>query len=411
MSVSQRFNRGRAIIAIVIALLHRNKLRTTLAVAGIVLAVLSTTLLAGVGVGVFETGESQFESADRDLWVTSGPVGLSAASGGFENTLYDSHVVAGEMSEIEGVRNAVPIGFQTVYLSADGDEFSTIVGTGVTGGGSAVSISEGEEFARSGGHYADGSYDGPMSHEVVIDSQTADQFDVGVGDTLFIGGTLSSARSNEFTVVGKSETFSTFLGTPTVTMPLSELQQVSGTTNTDSSTFITISLEDGADTDAVQQEIQQAYPEFTVRNNQEQLEAVVQNQALVLAGAVTLVVLAFIAGLALTTNLLGLVVYQQRATLAALQAIGLSQSTLVGLIAGQGLVLGVIGGLVGVGVTLPAASVLNRIAEAIVGFEGLVQVPDEVLVVGFGIATVIGTVAAAVVAWRISRLETLAGLD
>jgi putative ABC transport system permease protein len=107
---------------------------------------------------------------------------------------------------------------------------------------------------------------------------------------------------------------------------------------------------------------------------------------------------------------LGLVVYQQRETLAALQATGLSQSTLVGLIAGQGLVLGVIGGLFGVGLTPPLAELLNRIAERLVGFEGLVQVPTEMLFIGFGIATVVGTVSASVVAWRISRLETLEAL-
>jgi putative ABC transport system permease protein len=249
-----------------------------------------------------------------------------------------------------------------------------------------------------------------MTHQVVIDSQTAERFDVGVGDSLYIGGTLSSARANEFTVVGISNRFSRFLGTSTVTIPLSELQTVTGMTSTDAATFITISAEDGADTAAVQQRVQAEYPEFTIRNNQEQLEAVLQNQALVLAGGVTLVVLAFIAGLALTTNLLGLVVYQQRETLAALQATGMSQSTVVGLIAGQGLVLGVFGGLLGVGLTLPLAEVLNRIAEALVGFDGLVQVPTAMLYIGFGIATVVGTISASVVAWRISRLDTLESL-
>jgi putative ABC transport system permease protein len=313
------------------------------------------------------------------------------------------------MEQIEGVRGAAPLGFQTVYVSTSGDEFSTLIGSGVTSGG-AVPVSEGETLARSDDHYNGGSYDGPMTHEVVIDTQTAEQFDVEVGDTLFIGGTLSSARANEFTVVGISDRFSRFLGTSTVTMPLSELQTITGATSTDAATFITISVTEGADTAAVQQRIQAEYPEFTVRNNQEQLEAVLQNQALVLAGGVTLVVLAFIAGLALTTNLLGLVVYQQRETLAALQATGMSQSTLVGLIAGQGLVLGVVGGILGVGLTPPLAEVLNRIAEALVGFDGLVQVPTEMLFVGFGIATVVGTVSAAVVAWRISRLDTLEAL-
>jgi putative ABC transport system permease protein len=379
------------------------------AIIGIVLAVLSTTLLAGVGAGVFETGQSQLDSADRDLWVSSGPVGLSATSGGFENTLYDAHSVESEMEQIEGVRSAVPLGFQTVYVSPSGDEFSTLIGSGVTSGG-AVPVSEGETLPRSDSHYNGGSYDGPMTHQVVIDSQTAERFDVGVGDSLYIGGTLSSARANEFTVVGISNRFSRFLGTSTVTIPLSELQTVTGMTSTDAATFITISAEDGADTAAVQQRVQAEYPEFTIRNNQEQLEAVLQNQALVLAGGVTLVVLAFIAGLALTTNLLGLVVYQQRETLAALQATGMSQSTVVGLIAGQGLVLGVFGGLLGVGLTLPLAEVLNRIAEALVGFDGLVQVPTAMLYIGFGIATVVGTISASVVAWRISRLDTLESL-
>jgi len=379
------------------------------AIIGIVLAVLSTTLLAGVGAGVFETGQSQLDSADRDLWVSSGPVGLSATSGGFENTLYDAHSVESEMEQIEGVRSAVPLGFQTVYVSPSGDEFSTLIGSGVTSGG-AVPVSECETLPRSDSHYNGGSYDGPMTHQVVIDSQTAERFDVGVGDSLYIGGTLSSARANEFTVVGISNRFSRFLGTSTVTIPLSELQTVTGMTSTDAATFITISAEDGADTAAVQQRVQAEYPEFTIRNNQEQLEAVLQNQALVLAGGVTLVVLAFIAGLALTTNLLGLVVYQQRETLAALQATGMSQSTVVGLIAGQGLVLGVFGGLLGVGLTLPLAEVLNRIAEALVGFDGLVQVPTAMLYIGFGIATVVGTISASVVAWRISRLDTLESL-
>ncbi len=411
MNLFGRLRRFRATVAIVFAELSRNRLRTMLAIAGIVLAVLATTLLVGVGAGVLETGQEQFDAADRDLWVSSGAVRVSTASGGFENTLYDAHTVGNEMNEIEGVRNAVPIGFQSVYVSAEGDEFSTIIGTGVTGSGSAVSISEGEAFPSSAGHYNNSGYDGPMSNEVLIDTETAEQFDVGVGDTLFVGGTISGARNNEVTVVGISDTFSGFLGTPTVTMPLSELQTVTGSTETDSATFVTVTLEEDAETAVVQQRLEAEYPEFTVRDNQEQLESVVQNQALVLAGAATLVILAFIAGLALTTNLLGLVVYQQRSTLAALQAVGLSQSTLIKFIAGQGLALGIIGGAIGVGLTLPAAEGLNRLGERLVGFEGLVQVPDEVLVVGFGIATVVGTLSAAVVAWRVSRLDTLESLE
>lgn len=410
MSLLGRLRGLRAAIGIIFAELTRNQLRTLLAISGIVLAVLSTTLLAGVGAGVLATGESQFASADRDLWVSSGAVGISASSGGFENTLYDAHTVGREMEQLEGVRGAVPLGFQTVYVSDSGDEFNTMIGSGVTSG-NALTVSQGESFPRVDQHYADGSYNGSMTHEVVVDSETATQLDVGVGDTVFIGGTLASARNNEFTIVGISDTFSTFLGAPTITMQLSELQTITGATRTDSATFISVTVTDDADVAAVQQRLQAEYPSYTVRNNQEQLESVVQNQALVLAGAATLVVLAFVAGLALTTNLLGLVVYQQRTTLAALQAIGISKWTLMTLISGQGLMLGIVGGLIGVALTLPAANVLNQLGAIVVGFEGLVQVPTPILGVGFGIATVVGTLSAGLVAWRISKLDALAALS
>lgn len=407
MSVLGRLRRYRAIISIIFAQITRNRFRTALAIVGIVLAVMSTTLLAGVGAGVLETGESQFESADRDLWLSSGPVGISATSGGFENTLYDAHSVGREIDQIEGVDHGVPIGFQTVYVSDTNSDFSTIIGTGVTASGRAVSITEGKAFPSSYQHYDNGNYTGAMSRQVLIDSQTAERFNVGVGDTLFIGGTLSSARSNEFEIVGVSNTFSSFLGTPTITMPLSELQTVTGSTETDAATFVTIEIEDDAEVNEVKTRIQDQYPEFTARNNQQQLEAVLQNQALVLAGAATLVVLAFMSGLALTTNLLGLVVYQQRSTLAALQAVGMPKSTLITIVSGQGLALGIVGGIFGVGLTFPAAKILNRIGQILVGFEGLVQVPDEVLVIGFGIATIVGTLSAGIVAWRVSSLDTL----
>ncbi len=411
MSLLSPFHRVRATVAIMTAQLTRNRFRTVLAIVGIILAVLAATLLASAGAGVLETGQSQLQSADRDLWLTSGPVGLSATSGGFENTLYDAHNISRDLGSIKGVKKGNAIGFQTVYASTSGEEFSTIIATGATGSGTAVSISKGRGFPSSYQHYAGGSYDGPMGGEVIIDSQTAEEFSVGVGDTLFIGGTLATARSNEFEVVGISNTFSKFLGTPTITMPLSELQTVTGSTETDAATFITVKIEDGTEPSAAKQRIQEAYPALTTRTNQQQLNAVLQNQALVLAGALTLVVLAVIAGITLTTNLLGLVVYQQRPTLAALQAVGLSQSTLVRLIAGQGLVLGVIGGLLGVGLTIPAAEGLNRLGAALVGFDGLVQVSTRILIGGFGIATVVGTISAAVVAWRVSKLDTLEALN
>ena len=397
--------RLRAVVGLAIGQFLRTPSRSTLAVLGVTLAVLSTTLLAGTGLGVVETGERQFDAADRDLWVTAGPAGIGP-QGGFDNAITGSHEFADELEAHEGVRTAIPIGFQTVYVSADGSDFETIIGAGVPGSGPAFQVTEGDDLSGDQ-HYAGGSYDGPKTNEVVIDERTAEAHDVSIGDSLYLGGTLSEAREQEYEVVGISQTFSQFLGAPTVTLHLSELQQTTGTTGTDPSTFVIVTLEDGTDVEDVQASLAEEYPEYEIRTNAEQLEAVLETQAHLLAAGGALVALAIVAGLALTANILTLLVHQQRRQLAALKAIGLRSRLLVGLIAGQGFLIGVCGGLLGLALTIPAVRALDTVTARLVGFEGLVQTPTWVLGVGLLIAIGIGVASAAISSWRVLSIPPL----
>lgn len=388
--------------------LRHDRTRTAVAIVGIAVSVLAMTLLAGGGLGVMEVGEQQFEAADRDLWVTGGPVGLTpAGGGGFENTIHDSHEVAAQIDDHEEVRAAVPMAFQTVYISDNGSSYDTIIGTGVAGGGPAISISDGEGFSGDKDHYANGSFDGEMGHEVVIDERTADTYDLSINDTVNLGGTTSAADDNEFTVVGISSTFSEFLGTPTVTVRLSELQTITGSTGTDPASMITITLEDGADPEAVQADLQDEYPEYDVRTNQEQLESVVGEQATVLIGAGLLIAVALITGTALTVSMLALFVYHHRAELATLTALGVSRSTIAGVVIAQGFLLGLAGWLLGVTLTVPFTHLLNTVVESIVGFDGLVIVAP-MMIAGSGVLAVgIGSIAALIVGWRLPSTSDL----
>ncbi|WP_083858662.1 ABC transporter permease [Natrialba chahannaoensis] len=400
--------RVRAATAITIAQLRHHRFRLGLAIIGVALAVLSMTLLAGAGMGVIDTGHQQFESADRDLWVTAGETRLTTAGGGgFENSLYNSRTVASEMESHEDVQHAIPMAFQTIYVGTEPTaDFETFVGAGVSGGGPSVQVTEGERFSGDT-YYANGSYDGERTNEILLDEETAATLDVDIGDTLYVGGTLSAARDTEVTVVGFSPTFERMLGTSTVVMPLSELHEATGETRTEPATFITITLADGADAETVQADLELSHPEYQIQTNQEQLESVLQEQALVLAAGAALVVLAIGAGVALTFNLLALVVYQQREAVAALTAQGVSSSLLIGSIIGQGLAIGFAGGLLGVVLTTPAVELLNQIAAAVVGFDGLVQTSSDILLGGFAIALVVGTIAAIVAGWRLSRTKPL----
>lgn len=399
--------RLRAGVGLGLAQIRHDRMRTILAVMGIALAVLATTLLASVGYGVVQTGEEKFQESGRDLWVTGGPMRISPGSvGGFENMLLESHGLSENISRIEGVSTAVPMAFQTVYVGSNPEDLETMVAVGIPSAGQAgIVVAEGRALEGPDRHYAGGSYDGPMTHEVLIDRRTAEQFNVSINDSLFVGGTIIGARENEFQVIGRSPTFSRFLGAPTVVMRLSELQELTGTTRTDRAALLTVAVKPDADVEAVERRIEKQHPSLTVRTNREQLQTMLSEQLVVIASGVTLVLLAIIAGIALTVNLMALLVYQQRRELAAAKAIGVSSLTLGTMTGTQGIALGVLGGAVGLGLTPPAVFGLNRVAFELAGFRGLVRTPDFIFPLAGAVALSMGLLGAAVAGWRIARLS------
>ncbi|ELY62799.1 hypothetical protein C489_21021 [Natrinema versiforme JCM 10478] len=372
-----------------------------LVVLAIALAVLSVTLLASLGLGVLQTGEERFDQAGQDVWVTSDSVELTA-TGSIENPIADSHQLAADLENRDDVKTASPLAFHAVYVGTELDDLELVTGVGVPGTRNTNTV-DGDGFSEGDSHYANGTYDGPMSQEIVIDPQTAELFDVGVGDTIYVGTSRMNAAEREFEIVGISTQYSQFLGTSTVTMPISELQEIAGTTGTDRATYVTITAADGVDRDAVSEDIQQSYPEYDVRTSEEQLESMLSEYLLVLASGATLVVLALLAGIALTMNTLVLVAVQQREELAALRAIGLSRGLIAGVVGGQGFTLGMLGGVLGILATPVAVLALDHLAASLVGFENLLRTPPIIYATGLLIAVGIGTLGAVVAGWRAAQ--------
>jgi putative ABC transport system permease protein len=379
-------------------------------VIGVTLAVLATVLLVGTGIGVVETGQQQFDRADRDLWVTGGPVQFAPTQpGGVRNSVYDAHQLSAELSAREDVKIASPLLFQTVYVSRDGEEFQTLAAMGVRGAG-GVSISNGRGFANNN-HYANGTYGGPRTRELLIDRRTATLLNVSVGDDIYIGGTLAGARETRYTVVGVSGTGNQFLGTPTVTLPLSELQSLTGKTATDPATLLTLTTPQDVNARVVESRLQKEYPEFDVRTNREQLQATLERQAVIIAGGVSLVVLAIVAGLALTLNILLAMVYQQLPEYAALKALGTSTTVIAGTAVLQAVVVGLLGMTIGVGLAVPFATGVNALAFAVTGFDNVVRLTPRVLAVGPLVALMMALVSGAIASWRITRIDPHALLE
>jgi len=401
--------RLRAAVGVAVATLRHERTRTLLSVGGVALAVLAATLLAATGVGVVETGQEKFAAADRDLWVTGGPVEFAPGSvGGVDGSIRDSHALSAALSDREDVQTAAPLLFQSVYVRANGTDYRTVAAFGVPSA-AGVRVTEGREF-EGDPHYADGSYDGPMTHEVLVDERTATLLNVSVGDRIRVGGTVAAARDHEFVVVGVSPTGGRFLGAPTVTVPLSELQEVTGTTASDPATLVTVTTTDGADVAAVERDLERDYPSYDVRTNAEQLRATVERQAVVLAGGASLVALAVAAGAALGLNALLSMVTQGIEAYAALKALGTSARTLALVALAQTLAVGALGGLVGLALAVPAAAALNRVVAAVVGFSGVVQLGPRTAALGAAVALGTGLLSGLVAAGSLVRLEPLSVL-
>ena len=407
------FERLRGAVGVGLSGLSYRRGRAALAVAGVALAVLLVVLLAGLGYGLTTTGGQAIDWLDRDLWATAGPVAFApGAVGGVENPVEDAHAVAAEMERVEGVAEVQALAFQAVYVSPDPDarEFDTVVGVGGTGSGDTIVVQRGRSFSSGDVHYANGTYEGPMTREVIVGPRLAERYGLEPGDTLHVGGTLAAARENEFRVVGISNTFSRFLGTPTVALHLSELQEVSGGTGNDRAAILAISLAEGADPAAVERRIERAFPRFSVRTNDEQVGAVIGDQGPVLAAAATLVALAVVAGVALVTNVLALLVAQQHERFAALKAAGVSGRLLAVAVLSQGLVVGLLGGALGLALALPATTLLNLVVADLAGFADLVVTPSWLLAGALVLAAVVGIGGSTVAGWRVSRISPLAHL-
>lgn len=403
--------RLRAILGLAATRLRHDRTRTLLAVLGVTLAVLSTTLLGSLGVGVVETGQQKFDAADRDLWITGGPTRIAPGSlGGFEAGIVDAHTISEQLTQRDTINTAAPLLFQTVYIGTNPEQLRTVLAVGVPGSG-GFTISNGSGFGSDAAFYNHGAYNGTPSQQVVVGTRIQDQYNLTLGEQLHIGGTIVDARQTTYNVTGTTTTFTKFLGTPTVTVPLAELQAMTGNAYADKASLITIDVAEDANVEAVESRIEAEYPRYTVRTNTEQLKAILADRILLLAAGGILVALAVLAGITLTINLLALLVFQEQDVYAALRAIGISRRVVVSLVVVQGLCYGILGAMLGLLVTIPAAAGLNYIAMRLVGFSGLVHVTPRVLAVGAGIALIAGVCSALVAGWRAANIAPLAMLE
>jgi putative ABC transport system permease protein len=107
------------------------------------------------------------------------------------------------------------------------------------------------------------------------------------------------------------------------------------------------------------------------------------------------------------TNTMTMTARERMAEYATLKALGFSPGFVVGLLFGESLLIALIGGGLGLAATFPAVS---WIAESLGSFLPVFQVQTSTVVMQTAAAAVVGLVAAAWPAWRMSRIDIVQGL-
>ncbi|HMB45208.1 MAG TPA: ABC transporter permease, partial [Candidatus Methanoperedens sp.] len=170
-----------------------------------------------------------------------------------------------------------------------------------------------------------------------------------------------------------------------------------------------IRLKDPARANGVQEELMQQYPQYTISTNQDYLNKVIKQNALPLACAGSIVILAVIMGTMLAVNTMLLSLNEKKKEIAILQVIGLSRWSIFKSIGTEGLLISLLGGAIGVLISIPIVPVLNDLIHAYIGFDKLVILQNDYLYMGFAIAVIIGLLTSFLASMKTSRMNT-AGL-
>ncbi|MDZ5620286.1 ABC transporter permease [Nocardioides bizhenqiangii] len=235
--------------------------------------------------------------------------------------------------------------------------------------------------------------------EAFVFDDFADDHDVSLGDELelsFPGG--SKLQLEVVGIVGSSE----------VTAPINvRLDQIEKAGLTRQDTSVSILIEDGADAEAVQDDLDDAasdVPIVAVYDKEEFSDAIRDqvNQLLyIIYGLLALAIVIAVFGI---VNTLGLSVIERTREVGLLRAIGMSRSRLRRMITLESVAIAVLGAVLGLGLGLTIGVTLRETLKEDLSSLAL---PLSQLVVFLAIAVVVGVLAAVIPSIRAARMNVL----
>ncbi|MWV41122.1 FtsX-like permease family protein [Natrialba sp. INN-245] len=377
--------------------------RTIATVTAVALTIALLVVLTGVALAL---AGGVAEDTDADVRITPEDGGtFSSIDGVEEPRLGETSQRSATIREQDGVDHASPVLVETGRLeTGDGSDHGPVLLVGVVPDGESRTVAGVPTDGLEPGdpHYADGSYDGVPTGEVVLSEPAADRLDAEEGDELGVPGAHLAGESTHppLTVTSvEGEDGDSGSDVPVALVHLSELQTFAGSGDDELADTILV----WGEPDAAASAAADAYPNAAVGPVGNGGPSALFDDGLALAtGLLALVVgIAICASFVATTA--GMNVDHDRTALAVLESVGVPTSGRLGIVALSTVTTAMCGALLGAALGFVGIRVVNVVAGSAVATTHPLFVPYAVGVAL--LATLIAVPYPLAVANRTSVLE------
>ena len=368
--------------------LSRRKSRTAFALSAIAIAVAMTILMTSAGLGL-KAGTSAAYVQEVDYWIIPRGSGVTDLITNSEQTMLGGVHRATEMILVyPDVNGASPVLTRVLYASDAGDAESA-EGAGDVGGGRSVKAILGigvipgniDVAPVSSGGFTPGDPDD--TNEAVINEKTSRLLGVGTGDMIYAGE--SQASLQPFKVVNVV-TLPEYSLSPVIVLHLSELQELTGNQDGDRANEIIVS---GGDKEF----LESIYPGEMVLSNTELTAHNIYSDKRILATTIAVVSVSIVICILFVSTTMIMSVNEKQREFAVMRAIGISDSTIIGIVLWESVILSLAGGCIGALLSVGGRALAGEIGQHLYETTVPMVMPPMLLVGGVCVAVVAGVLS------------------
>jgi len=375
--------------------------RVAVSVAGVAAAVALALAATGIGVGL--ATQSTVAGEGVDYWVvpeSASASSLAVSTGGAR--FGGVHAVNADLNADPRIEYATPVSTEVLKAGGTSGEYVLVVGV-VPEAGMNVAGLPADPLTEGDLHYANGTYNGTYTGEMVLSGSAAELLNATEGASLSVavpGG--GPKRPFGVTAVREGGIETGAGGVPVALVHLSELQTLTGTASEDTADQFLVATDDPG----VESTLADLYPKSTVVSGGGDF-ASLTDSTLSLAVALAAALVALIVGTLFVATTMGMELAADRAQFATLAAIGLSRRSRGTVVVAQTLTVTLAGGVLGIALGRIAVAATNSVGQSLIGAGNVAAFPPALAAYGLVVAVVIGLLSAPYLLWLSDRSDPL----